>query len=545
MRSQRTVILLEIVLLIHGGLAFPVQQQKFVARCRSGVFLSGRRDLHGIRLGMTIEGRHGTASATTTAQEDSNSQQNKPVIGAGSSPKAIKLRKKLQEVWSNPNNTSPVLITGPKGSGKATLVDELLEKLPQSQKATIHRLSMDEAANHVDTMLGIPDTQPGLLDDLADQTNTTLVLTSFQTRSAQNVDDLGRRQELFETIARLFTDRSFYSRFEGKDKPFEPRIIATCSHVPEFIDEDSSDIFVVKVPPLESRTRDMEAIAASKIKLFEKNYGLDHVGLSTEATHRLLDHPWGGVVETELDDALSNALELLASEKQRDPEAPNFLKSKHMFVGSFDKMMRRRLLYEFPGLRKLIQSPWVFDHTLRYIVVPAFIITLAALFLGPQTRDHNTALTYFWAGWWPAVMLSYPFLGRIWCSICPFMATGTLAQEAVTRFGVELKRWPKWVTQIGAPFAFGLFFAILMWEELWNLPQVRPRNENRHSAATCILTFLFRFPHVAERYPVSVSAVVDHFGSGLQLCPVRKPNVVSLSLPHWSHVSCFRYHIRN
>jgi polyferredoxin len=68
-------------------------------------------------------------------------------------------------------------------------------------------------------------------------------------------------------------------------------------------------------------------------------------------------------------------------------------------------------------------------------------------------------------------MLVYPFLGRIWCSICPFMAVGNLAQETVTRFGVELKKWPKWASSIGAAFAFSLFFAILMWEELWNLPQ--------------------------------------------------------------------------
>lgn len=458
--QRRRAILLELFLLVHVGLTFQVQQRKFVAgrAVHVGGFYSacsGRRD-YGVR----------PLEATTT--QDADKQQDTPVIVAGNSPKAIKLRKKLQEVWSNPKNTSPVLIVGPKGSGKGTLVDELLEKLPQ---ATIHKLSMDEAANHVDTMIGIQNTQPGLLDILANQTNTTLVLTSFQSRSAQNASDWGRRQELFQTISKLFTDCTFYSRYEGKDKPFQPRIIATCSHIPDFINETSNDVIVIKVPPLESRTRDMEAIANSKIKLFEKDYGLDHVSLSTEATHRLLDHPWGGIVETELDDALTNALELLASEKQRDPQAPNTLRSKHMFVGSFDKMMRRRLLYDFPGLRKVIQSPWVFDHTLRYIVMPVFIITLAALFLGPQTRDHNTALTYFWAGWWPAVMLSYPFLGRIWCSICPFMATGTLAQETATRFGVELKKWPKWVTQIGAPFAFGLFFAILMWEELWNLPQ--------------------------------------------------------------------------
>jgi hypothetical protein len=398
------------------------------------------------------------------SDEETHSQS---VILAGTSPKAIKLRKNLQEVWKS-QKTSPILIIGPRGSGKSAVVEEVLDRLPSSQKESIHRLSMDDAVNHVDTMLGL-ETQPGLLDLLSNEKNTTLVLTSFQSRTVGSADELERRQELYHTLAKLITDRSFYSRNEGKQKPFAPRIIATCTRQPDFL-EDTSDVFLVKVPALESRTQDMEAIATSKIKLVEKKYGLQNVELSPEATHRLLDHRWE-VCASELDEELCDALELLAFEKQQSPETPNILQSRHMLVNSSNESMRRRLLYDFPVLRKIIQSPWVFDHTLRYIVTPAFVLTLAALFLGPQTRDHNTALTYFWAGWWPAVMLSYPFLGRIWCSICPFMAVGNLAQETVTHFGVELKKWPKWVSTIGAGFAFGLFFAILMWEELWNLPQ--------------------------------------------------------------------------
>jgi hypothetical protein len=58
------------------------------------------------------------------------------------------------------------------------------------------------------------------------------------------------------------------------------------------------------------------------------------------------------------------------------------------------------------------------------------------------------------------------------CSICPCMAVGNLAHEAVVASGVKLKKWPKWVDAVGGgPFAFGLFFALLMWEELWDLPQ--------------------------------------------------------------------------
>jgi len=420
------------------------------------------------RLSMQTNKPHRLFGEVMPLEENTSSDEEAhSVILAGSSPKAIKLRKKLQEIRSSPK-TSPVLIIGPRGSGKAGVAEEVLNRLPSSQKEKVHRLSMDDAVYHIETMLG-SDTQAGLLDLLSDEKNTTLVLNSFQSRTVESADVFGRRQELYQTIAKLITDQTFYSHYDGKEKFFAPRIIATCTRQPDFLD-DSSDVFLVKVPALESRTQDMEAIATSKIKLLERSYGLENVEMSPEATHRLLDHRWE-VGESELDSELCNALELLASEKQQDPKSPSILQPKHMLVNTFNESMRRRLLYDFPILRKIIRSPWVFDHTLRYIVTPVFMLTLAALFLGPQTRDHNTALTYFWAGWWPAVMLSYPFLGRIWCSICPFMAVGNLAQETVTHFGVELKKWPKWVTSMGAPFAFGLFAAILMWEELWNLPQ--------------------------------------------------------------------------
>jgi len=403
---------------------------------------------------------------TSNAKEDNGANQAQSIILAGTSPKVIRLRKQLQEILSSPKK-SPVLIVGPQGSERTDIAEELLNRLPSTQKKTIHRLSMDDAADHIDTMLGM-EGQPGLLDLLAPQSNTIILLKSFESRTVENADALDRRNDLFQEVATIFANQTFYSRHEGKTKAFAPRIIATCSCQPEFLD-DVSDFFLVKVPALGSRTQDMEAIATAEVKVLEKMYGLENVQLSTEAVHRLRDHRWE-VCADELEVDLRNALDLLATEKRQNPMLPNVLLSKHMLVNSFNERMRRRLLYDFPVLRRIIMSPWIFDHTLRYIVTPAFVLTLALLILGPQTREHNTALTYFWAGWWPAVMLSFPFLGRIWCSICPFMAVGTLAQETVTSFGVELKKWPQWGKEIGSAFAFGLFAAILMWEELWNLP---------------------------------------------------------------------------
>jgi hypothetical protein len=34
-----------------------------------------------------------------------------------------------------------------------------------------------------------------------------------------------------------------------------------------------------------------------------------------------------------------------------------------------------------------------------------------------QERESSAALTVFWAGWWPLVMLSFPFVGRAWCAM--------------------------------------------------------------------------------------------------------------------------------
>ena len=227
--------------------------------------------------------------------------------------------------------------------------------------------------------------------------------------------------------------------------------------------EKNIDATFISVPSVQSRTKDLKEIAKAKIKLLEGKFGLQDVQLSKEAIKRLLDHRWGVEGAAELYAELYKSLEQLKREKSWNLLAPNMIKSRHVLVDSEDERIRNRLLYNVPGLRKIIMTPWVFDHTLRYIVTPAFIAIVAILFIGPQDREHSAALTLFWAGWWPGVMLVFPFLGRIWCTVCPFMAIGTLAQEFVTSMDIQLKKWPSWASTIGPAFAFFLFAAILMW----------------------------------------------------------------------------------
>jgi hypothetical protein len=394
-------------------------------------------------------------------------------IMEGTSPKALKLRKQIQAVWNDSMNTSPVILHGPRGSGKGELADEIVYHLPQWQTRNVHRLSLDDGLNFIDTILGTAS-HPGLLDDLSGQANTTLILKGFQSLHVDSKGQYERRKELVLALNSLVTSREYFSTFENKTKSFLPRIIGCTQRDRDYftngLDGKSNAIIFIKVPSFESRAADLKYIAKQKLKHIESNFGLENVQLSKEATQRLLDHRWEVDGDAELDSELYKGLERLASEMKWNPFASNMLKSQHLLVYAYDERTRIRLLHNVPFLRQIIMSPWVFDHTLRYIVTPVFIVILLVLFLGPQSRGHNTALTIFWAGWWPGVMLVFPFLGRIWCSICPFMAVGILAQESATKLGIELRKWPKWGETIGPSFAFGLFFAILMWEELWDLP---------------------------------------------------------------------------
>lgn len=420
------------------------------------------------RLGTLTDKHLSSVAADGSASSDTST----PIMEGGSA-KAIRLRKQLQEIWNDPTNTSPIILSGEKGSGKSDLAEEIVYRLPSWQTQVVHRLTLDDGLDFLDTILGTMS-HPGLFDDLSVQANTTLVLKGFQSQHVDSKDSFDRRGELVNVLDTLITKRQFYSTYANSTKDFLPRIIGCTQRPPEYFTGRCGRDFkatFIKVPSFEQRKSDIKAIAEAKIKLLERNFGLSNVQLSKEGRQLLLDHRWEVDGDAELDSELYNGLQFLASEKKWNPFATNSLEPRHLLVNAYDEKIRKRLLYDIPFLRNIIMSPWVFGKTLTYIVTPVFILVNLILFLGPQTREENAALTIFWAGWWPGIMLVFPFLGRIWCTVCPFMAVGNICQEFATNMGVQLKKWPSWAKEGGPAFAFGLFYLILMWEELWDLPQ--------------------------------------------------------------------------
>jgi polyferredoxin len=137
-----------------------------------------------------------------------------------------------------------------------------------------------------------------------------------------------------------------------------------------------------------------------------------------------------------------------------------------------------------PQLRDWMRAPWLWNALLFALVSWLFVVVNLWLWLGPQDRAHNGALTLFWAWWWPLILLGFPLVGRLWCSFCPFMVWGEIAQRAVRAFGWRPARWPRGNSDAWAsPLLAAGFALILLWEEVWNL-------QNTAWLSSCLLLLI-------------------------------------------------------
>jgi transcriptional regulator with AAA-type ATPase domain/NAD-dependent dihydropyrimidine dehydrogenase PreA subunit len=232
----------------------------------------------------------------------------------------------------------------------------------------------------------------------------------------------------------------------------------------------------IKVPPVRVAKADIEAHVTYYISLICRAKGMAKPQVSPEALRRLQGYDFPGNL-TELEGLVERAI-------AQSGGAAVLTEEVFWAVGGKERRFRLNLLNAYPGLRRFLRSDWYPDR-LNVVSALLFAIVVAIGFLGPQTRDANLALNLFWAWWWPVVLIGFPFVGRLWCTFCPFMIYGELAQK------LSLRLWPRqllpWAREPaekwGAWFLYGLFVLILLWEELWNL-------ENVAYLSTCLLLLI-------------------------------------------------------
>jgi transcriptional regulator with AAA-type ATPase domain len=379
-----------------------------------------------------------------------------PIV-CGKSSKAQKLRKDVIKAANDPARNA-VVIVGESGLEKETIATLIHEIQGIRNGHLLYRVHCD--SNSLEELFGT-ESRPGLLDQLSQRVDSVLVT---------NLEALTLPSEL-EDLKVLFESKTYFSRFHKDRRMCDARFLAVSEKVPDVF-RDSSNITNIAVAPLKQRSSDLPLIANTVLKRITKRRGKPTLTLAKDALHRIKAYGWPDNLR-EVGSALERALYIFEADRREHPFIPFALTCDHVFTSPAEvstEFLRYNLLSRMEWLHDLVRSPIVFDDFIRYVVPPVFVATLAMLFIGPQTRDSNAALTVFWAWWWPLGLLSYPLLSRMWCAVCPFMATGELVQQAVKATGAQLRSWPAEVKTVGPPFAYGLFAGILMWEELWNLP---------------------------------------------------------------------------
>ena len=118
----------------------------------------------------------------------------------------------------------------------------------------------------------------------------------------------------------------------------------------------------------------------------------------------------------------------------------------------------RDLLAKSGFLRKLVISRWLQIFLVMFAMVMVYVVILTAFF-GTKMSGRNLGVLLMWAIWlFLLIAVLTPFLGRIWCTICPLPFFGDLIQrksvfepvegtkgEYRNKYSGLFLKWPKWM----------------------------------------------------------------------------------------------------
>ena len=263
---------------------------------------------------------------------------------------------------------------------------------------------------------------------------------------------------------------------DGLEHDFRGRIYLTSeTHLDGFEAIDRP----IRVPPLRVRRQDLGEWLRYGVRQKARSLGWSPPPqVSAALVKRLQTYDFPGNIR-ELSQLIDRALRQCAA--SRPPVLPEdvFWTERRQQVRARFELWRWK-----PQLRNLMRSPRLWNTLLFGVVSWVFVLVNLWLWLGPQDRAHNGGLNLFWAWWWPLILLTYPLVGRLWCSFCPFMVWGEIVQRLARLLGWQPQRWPRGDSdRWAAPLLAAGFAAILLWEAVGNL-------ENTAWLSSCLLLLI-------------------------------------------------------
>ncbi len=169
------------------------------------------------------------------------------------------------------------------------------------------------------------------------------------------------------------------------------------------------------ISPLRERKRDIPVIAQGILEKLASQYRRPVPVLHSEATKLLLSHQYRQGNVTELIRVMERAF-FLAEDVGIGLE--------HIFFGPTAEKIGRTLdLFSWPRIENLFKQGRLVLW-LQRLAAGIFVSIQLFLLLMPATRYTGVALTLIftliWGLWWPVLTVISPFLGRVWCTVCPF-----------------------------------------------------------------------------------------------------------------------------
>ena len=346
----------------------------------------------------------------------------------GSSRYAQRLRSAVLEAARDPQR-QPVLISGEPGLEKDNLA------------ALVHYGSAERRRLLV--RLDASDLQGSTLNLLNELGSSTLLVSGMD-----RIDN--ELQQRLIAMAR------------GEAPGFQGRVLFTSEAAIPALD---GLVQTIRVPPLRVRRTDLGDWLRYRLRLQSPGLGWSQPpALPDSVVRRLQNHDFANNLR-ELEAMVDRALR--QARQQSQGELPPLLPEEVFWTEDKARRTRFDVWRWKPQLREWMRAPALWNTLLFGLVSWLFVAVNLALWLGPQERAANPMLTLFWAWWWPLILLSYPLVGRLWCSSCPFMVWGQIAQRLTPW---RKRSWPHGdLDRWGAPALAAGFAAILLWEEVWNL----------------------------------------------------------------------------
>jgi polyferredoxin/YHS domain-containing protein len=122
-------------------------------------------------------------------------------------------------------------------------------------------------------------------------------------------------------------------------------------------------------------------------------------------------------------------------------------------------MTARRDLTSWAPLRRLLASP-LFPLLPRVVTAALFLVVIAAGLFGNQSPAMNIAPLLTWTVWWTGLIFAVLYLGKGWCTVCPWDALAGWTARLSSRLDLP---WPRALRSIWPAVAL---FVALTWVEL-------------------------------------------------------------------------------